>query len=189
MNSLSERPVGSRRRSLSEIRRVGIVGGTGPLGRGLAARLSYKYDVLIGSREERRAREAAEEVTRLTGRKVRGATNLEAARASDTAILALPDQPTGELIQDLKEELDGKLVISPIVPMEMKDGRFTYSPRDSSAAESVASILDRSRVAAAFHTIPAPKLLAMGEKLEYTVPVAAERRETFSEVATIVSSI
>ena len=181
--------MGSRRRSLSEIRRIGIVGGTGPLGRGLAARLSYKYDVLIGSREERRARGAAEELTRLTGRKVRGATNLEAARASDTAILALPDQPTSELIQDLKEELDGKLVISPIVPMEMRDGRFTYSPRDGSAAESVASILDRSRVAAAFHTVPAPKLLAMGEKLEYTVPVAAERRETFSEVATIVSSI
>src|SRR5437867_7763991 len=189
MKSLSVRPVGSRRRSLSEIRRVGIVGGTGPLGRGLAARLSYKYDVLIGSREERRARGAAEEVTRLTGRQVRGATNLEAARASDTAILALPDQPTSELIQDLKEELEGKLVISPIGPMKMKDGRFTYSPRDSSAAESVASILDRSRVAAAFHTVPAPKLLAIGEKLEYTVPVAAEKRETFSEVATIVSSI
>src|SRR5438093_4779358 len=98
MKSLSVRPVGSRRRSLSEIRRVGIVGGTGPLGRGLAARLSYKYEGLIGSREERRAREAAEEVTRLTGRKVRGATNLEAARASDTAITGLPDQPTGELI-------------------------------------------------------------------------------------------
>jgi len=120
---LSERPVGSRRRSLSEVRRIGIVGGTGPLGRGLAARLSYKYDVLIGSREERRARGAAEEVTRLTGRKVRWATNLEAARASDTAILALPDQPTSELIQDLKEELDGKLVISPIVPMEMTGGQ------------------------------------------------------------------
>src|SRR5207245_3080176 len=117
MSSLSERPVGSRRRSLSEIRRIGIVGGTGPLGRGLAARLSYKYDVLIGSREERRARGAAEEVTRLTGRKVTGATNLEAARASDRALLALPDQPTIKLIQDLKEELDGKLVISTIVPM------------------------------------------------------------------------
>src|SRR5947199_3063250 len=100
MNSLSERPVGSRRRSLSEIRRVGIGGGTGPLGRGLAARLSYKYDVLIGSREDRRAREAAEEVTRLTGRQVRGATNIEAARARDTATLALPDQRTRELIPD-----------------------------------------------------------------------------------------
>src|SRR2546428_13619793 len=98
MSSLSERPVGSRRRSLSEIRRIGIVGGTGPLGRGLAARLSYKYDVLIGSREERRAREAAEEVTKLTGRKARSWTNLEAARAIDTSIHALPDQPTNGLI-------------------------------------------------------------------------------------------
>jgi len=174
---------------LSEIRRIGIVGGTGPLGRGLAARLSYKYDVLIGSREETRAEGAAEEVSRLTGRKVRGATNLEAARACDSAILALPDLAASELLQEMEKELGGKLVISPIVPMEMKDGRFSYSPSDGSAAESVASILDRSRVAAAFHTVPAPKLLAIGEKLEYTVPVAAERRETFKEVATIVSSI
>ncbi len=174
---------------MSERTRVGIVGGTGPLGRGLAARLSYSYEVLIGSREEAKAEGAAEEVSRLTGRKVRGATNLEAARACDNAILALPDLAASELIQEMKKELGGKLVISPIVPMRIKDGLFTYSPGDGSAAESVASILDRSRVAAAFHTVPAPKLLAIGEKLEYTVPVAAERRETFSEVATIVSSI
>ena len=181
--------MGSRRRSLSEIRRIGIVGGTGPLGRGLAARLSYKYDVLIGSREETRAEGAAEEVSRLTGRKVRGATNLEAARACDSAILALPDLAASELLQEMEKELGGKLVISPIVPMKLKDGRFTYSPSDGSAAESIASILDRSRVAAAFHTVPAPKLLAIGEKLDYTVPVAAERRETFQEAATVVSSI
>src|SRR5712691_9165943 len=189
MRNLSERLLGSRRRSLSERTRVGIVGGTGPLGRGLAARLSYSYDVLIGSREEAKAEGAAEEVSRLTGRKVRGATNLEAARACDNAILALPDLAASELIQEMKKELGGKLVISPIVPMRIKDGLFTYSPGDGSAAESVASILDRSRVAAAFHTVPAPKLLAIGEKLEYTVPVAAERRETFKEVATLVSSI
>ena len=174
---------------MSETTRIGIVGGTGPLGRGLAARLSYSYEVLIGSREKTRAEGAAEEVSRLTGRKVRGATNLEAASASDSAILALPDLAASELIQEMKEELEGKLVISPIVPMEVKDGWFTYSPNDGSAAESVASILDRSRVAAAFHTIPAPKLLAMREKLDYAVPVAAERRETFKEAATVVSSI
>ena len=174
---------------MSERTRVGIVGGTGPLGRGLAARLSHSYEVLIGSREEAKAEGAAEEVSRLTGRKVRGATNLEAARACDSAILALPDLAASELIQEMKKELGGKLVISPIVPMRIEDGLFTYSPGDGSAAESVASILDRSRVAAAFHTVPAPKLLAIGEKLEYTIPVAAERRETFKEVATLVSSI
>src|SRR2546425_9311712 len=93
---------GSRRRSLSEIGRVGIVGGTGPLGRGLAARLSQSYEVLIGSREEARAERVAEEVSRLTGRKVRGATNLEAARACDSAILVLPDLAASELIEEMK---------------------------------------------------------------------------------------
>ena len=174
---------------MSEIGRIGIVGGTGPLGRGLAARLSRSYEVLIGSRVETRAAEVAEEASRLTGRKVGGATNLDVARACDCAILALPDLAATELIQEMEKELWGKLVISPIVPMKLKDGRFTYSPSDSSAAETVASILEGSRVAAAFHTVPAPKLLAMGERLEYTVPVASERRETFKEVAAVVSSI
>src|SRR2546428_8389236 len=100
MRVLSELLQGSRRRNLSEIRRIGIVGGTGPLGRGLAARLSYSYEVLIGSREVTRAEGAAEEISRLTGRKVRGETNLEAARACDSAILALPDQSGSELIQE-----------------------------------------------------------------------------------------
>ena len=174
---------------MSETKRIGIVGGTGPLGRGLAARLSYGYEVLVGSREETRAAGVAEEVSRLTGGKVTGATNLEVARACDCAILALPDLAASELIREMEKELAGKLVISPIVPMKLEDGRFTYAPSDGSAAESVASILHRSRVAAAFHTVPAPKLLAVGEKLEYTVPVAAEKRETFKEAATVVSSI
>jgi 8-hydroxy-5-deazaflavin:NADPH oxidoreductase len=174
---------------LSETRRIGIVGGTGPLGRGLAARLSQSYEVLIGSREEERARAAAEEVSRLTGRKIAGATNLEAASRSDCTILALPDKPKSDLLGELKKELRGKLVISPIVPMKEKAGRFFYSPDNGSAAQSVASILEGSRVAAAFHTTPSAKLLAIRKPLEYSVLVAAETREVFAEASAIVSSI
>ncbi len=166
-----------------------MVGGTGPLGRGLAARLSYGYEVLIGSREEAKARAAAEEIGKLTGRKVRGATNLEAVRRSDITVLALPDKPKRDLLEEMKGELRGKLVVSPIVPMKMKGGWFVYSPDNGSAAQSVASILEGSRVAAAFHTIPAARLLAIGEPLEYTVLVAADKRETFAEASAIVSSI
>jgi len=131
----------------------------------------------------------AEEVSRLTGRKVGGATNLEAARWSDATILALPDKPKSDLLRELKRELRGKLVISPIVPMKMKQGQFIYSPDDGSAAQSVASIIEGSRVAAAFHTTPAAKLLAIREPLDYTVLVAAETREIFAEASPIVSSI
>jgi len=174
---------------LSRVRSIGIIAGTGYFGMGLAARFAVSYEVLIGSRERARANFVAEEVRRLTGLKVRGATNSEAADSSDVAILALPNRAAEQLIRDLSEPLEGKLVISPIVPMREKKGLFLYSPDRVSAAERVSSILRKSRVAAAFHTLPAQMLLAVRRVLDYSVPVTCENKSIFSEVAFIVSSI
>ncbi len=174
---------------MSRVRRIGIIAGTGSFGKGLAARLSYNYEVLIGSRERSRAQSAAEAVRRITGVKVTGVTNTEAAGSSDAAILALPNQVALKHIQDLKGALANKLVISPIVPMKVREGQFVYSLGAGSAAERVASVLKESRVAAAFHTLPAEMLLAVGKQLEYSVLVAAESKDVFSEVAPVVSSI
>ncbi len=174
---------------MSRVRRIGIIAGTGSLGKGLAARLSYNYEVLIGSRDRSRAQSAAEAVSRITGVKVTGVTNTEAAGSSDAAILALPNEVALKRIQDLRGALAKKLVISPIVPMKVIEGQFVYSLSAGSAAERVASVLKESRVAAAFHTLPAEMLLAVSKQLECSVLVAAESREVFSEVAPLVSSI
>lgn len=174
---------------MSRVGRIGIIAGTGSFGKGLAARLSYNYEVLIGSRERSRAQSAAEAIRRITGVKVTGVTNTEAAGSSDAAILALPNQVALKHIQDLRGALAKKLVISPIVPMKVREGQFVYSLSSGSAAERVASVLRESRVAAAFHTLPAEMLLAVHKQLNYSVLVAAESKEVFSEVAPVVSSI
>jgi hypothetical protein len=168
--------------------KIAIVGGTGDLGLGLASRLARSYEVIIGSRDASRAAEAASKASALSGGTVTGKTNADATAASDIAILAIPDLPSDEALLLLKPNLTGKLVVSPIVPMEFRDGLFYPLLASGSAAEKVASVL-QTRVAAAFHNVPAARLIEMDNVLDYDVLVAAETREVFMEVSGMVSSI
>lgn len=168
--------------------RVALIGGTGDLGLGLACRLASRYEVTIGSRDAARAVEAAVKVSSMSGSTVIGKTNTDAAAACDTAILTIPDLPSNDTLLSLKPSLKGKLVVSPIVPMEFKDGLFFPKLSSGSAAETVASVLE-TRVASAFHNVPAARLMELRSALDYDVMVAADTREVFSETSGLVSCI
>jgi len=168
--------------------KIAIVGGTGDLGLGLAVRLAGAHTVTIGSRDRSRAEGAAAKASSLSGGVVAGDSNLGAARLCEVAILAVPDLPPRELLSSLKGSLAGKLVISPIVPMKLQDGLFSIPASRESAAERVARSL-KTRVASAFHTVPAQKLLSLDSPLEYDVLVTADTREAYEEAATVVSSV
>jgi 8-hydroxy-5-deazaflavin:NADPH oxidoreductase len=170
------------------MKRIAVVGGTGDLGLGLAVRLARSYEVTIGSRDASRAVEAASKASELAGIRVLGEENGTAARGSEISILAIPNLPSDEVLTSLKPDLAGKLVLSPIVPMEVRDGLFAPSLESGSAAERVASLLG-TRVAGAFHTVPAVRLLEVDTELDYDVLVTAETREVFAEAAEVVSSI
>jgi NADPH-dependent F420 reductase len=167
---------------------IAIVGGTGDLGRGLAARLAGTHDVLIGSRDAAKAEAAAAAIRGAAGASVSGTTNEDATRICDTAILAIPDLPSDDMLESLKRNLSDKLVISPIVPMRVRGGYFEQTMPSGSAAERLASVL-RSRVAGAFHTVPAEKLLRTGLALDFDVPVTADTRDVYEETAAIVSTV
>jgi NADPH-dependent F420 reductase len=169
-------------------KRIAVIGGTGDLGLGLAARLSKSYEVTIGSRDASRAVEAASKASTLSGNSVLSDENGAAARSSEIAILAIPSLPSDDVLISLKPDLAGKLVLSPIVPMVFRDGLFAPSLESGSAAERVASLLG-TRVAGAFHTVPAARLLEVGRELDYDVLVTAETPDVYAEAAEIVSSI
>jgi NADPH-dependent F420 reductase len=173
---------------LSSQKKVAIVGGTGDLGRGLAARLSKEYEVIIGSRDATKAERIANEVATLSGRNIVGLTNDQATKRCNIAILAIPDLPTTDALQALSSNLQGKLVISAIVPVQVKDGIFIHAMPDGSAAEKVAKTLN-TRVVAALHTVPAGKLLRINEELAFDVLVAADDLDDYSEAAALISSI
>lgn len=169
--------------------KIAIIGGTGAFGRGLAARLSFHYEVLLGSREVGKARTAAREVGKLTTTLVKGFSNQEAAERCDFGILAVPDLISRDFVRGLRRPLEGKLVISPVVPMRVRKGFFEYDPPAKSAAEWLAEKLPKSTVTAALHTIPAARLLAVKDRLDYDVFVAADERSGFERTASILRKI
>ncbi|MER5942734.1 NADPH-dependent F420 reductase [Streptomyces sp. NPDC001928] len=132
---------------------VGVLGGTGPQGKGLAYRLARAgQKVIIGSRAAERAQAAAEEL----GHGIEGADNAECARRSDIVIVAVPWEGHGKTLEALREDLVGKLVVDCVNPLGFdKKGAFALKPQEGSAAEQAAALLPESRVTAAFHHLSA----------------------------------
>lgn len=132
---------------------VGVLGGTGPQGKGLAYRLAKAgQKVIIGSRAADRAQGVAEEL----GHGVEGADNAETARRSDIVIVAVPWDGHAKTLESLREELAGKLVVDCVNPLGFdKKGAYALKPEEGSAAEQAAALLPDSRVTAAFHHLSA----------------------------------
>lgn len=154
---------------------VGVLGGTGDQGRGLAYRFAKAGQrVVIGSRDAGRARTAAGEL----GLGVRGAENAECARESDVVIVAVPWEGHAKTLEALREDLDGKLVVDCVNPLGFdKRGAYALRPPEGSAAEQAAALLPGSRVAAAFHHLSAVLLQDPAvESVETDVMVLGDSR-------------
>ncbi|WP_330236544.1 NADPH-dependent F420 reductase [Streptomyces sp. NBC_00566] len=132
---------------------VGVIGGTGPQGKGLAYRLAKAgQKVIVGSRSADRAHAAAEEL----GHGVEGADNADTARRSDVVIVAVPWDGHADTLKSLREDLAGKLVVDCVNPLGFdKQGAYALTPEEGSAAQQAAALLPDSRVTAAFHHLSA----------------------------------
>lgn len=169
--------------------KVAILGGTGSMGQGLALRLSSQNDVFIGSRELSKGESVAVRLSSKSGAKIRGGLAEDASDFCDAAIFTLTYSEDANYFAKLRGPLAGKLAISAMVPMKREASGFVYSKESGSAAEYLASVLTSSKVAAAFHTIPAPTLLDDRANLNLDVPVAADSRETYSSSAGLIGGI
>src|SRR4051812_20591330 len=93
---------------------IGILGGTGDQGKGLARRFALAgHPVLIGSRSAGRAQEAAESI----GSGARGAENVVVATEADLVIVAVPYDGHKALLESLRTELAGKIVVDCVNPL------------------------------------------------------------------------
>ncbi|MGJ5751067.1 reduced coenzyme F420:NADP oxidoreductase [Streptomyces puniciscabiei] len=167
---------------------VGVLGGTGPQGKGLAYRLARAgQKVIIGSRSAERAQAAAEEL----GHGVEGADNAEAARRSDIVIVAVPWDGHGDTLKALRDELAGKLVVDCVNPLGFdKKGAYALRPEEGSAAEQAAALLPDSRVAAAFHHLSAVLLQDPEiEQIDTDVMVLGEERADVEIVQALAGRI
>lgn len=137
--------------------KIGILGGTGPQGRGLARRLAGAgHDVVLGSRSaERAAQVAAEYPSAEDSGRITGASNSDAATA-ELVIVTVPYDGHAELLSSLSAELAGKIVVDCVNPLGF-DGRGPYPlpVADGSAAQEAEQLLPESTVIAAFHHVSA----------------------------------
>jgi NADPH-dependent F420 reductase len=148
--------------------RIGILGGTGKEGAGLALRWAQAgHEVIIGSRDAERARAKAAEISGQAGRAVGGMSNREAAAAAEVVVLALPASGLAATLGELKDACRGKVVISTVVPLSFGGGRLFTPPAQGSSAEEVQALLGPdARVVAAFHHIAAHELSATGHDID-----------------------
>ena len=169
---------------------IGVLGGTGDQGRGLARRLSAAgHRMIIGSRNADRAIAAAAE---LGGEPmVSGGLNQRAAAEADIVIAAIPWDGHRDLLEGLAGELAGKIVIDCVNPLGF-DARGAYSigVPEGSAAEQAASVLPGSTVVGAFHHVSAQLLLDPEvETMDLDILVLGDDREATDLVATLAAEI
>jgi 8-hydroxy-5-deazaflavin:NADPH oxidoreductase len=140
---------------------IGVLGGTGPQGRGLARRFAAAgLRVVIGSRSAERAAAVAAELAGSGGDAIDGALsgtdNAGAAAAANVVVVAVPWDGHRELLAELAPALAGKVVVDCVNPLGFdKRGAYALPVEEGSAAEQAAALLPDSTVVAAFHHVSA----------------------------------
>ncbi|WP_435826396.1 NADPH-dependent F420 reductase [Nonomuraea dietziae] len=167
---------------------IGILGGTGDQGKGLARRFALAgHPVLIGSRDAGRAQEAADSI----GNGARGAENAAVAAEADIVIVAVPWDGHKATLSTLREPLAGKIVVDCVNPLGFdKQGAYALPVEEGSAAQQAAAVLPDSRVVAAFHHVSAVLLLdPVVDKVDLDVLVLGDDREATDTVQALASVI
>ena len=170
---------------------IAIIGGTGPEGKGLAARFAKAgLSVVIGSRSAERGEEAAKEIRDAAGGSVSGATNADAAMSADTILITVPFSGLEDTLPPLAGAIGTKIVVSTVVPLEFSGGRASIMQTDDgSAAEQIARLLPEARVVGAFQNLAAHKLFDVSHQMEGDVIVTADDNEAKREVMALAERI
>lgn len=173
--------------------KVGVLGGTGPQGRGLALRWARAgVTVVLGSRSAERAEAAAAELRELAGvDTITGLDNAACAATSDVVLVAVPWDGHRDLLESLRVELARKIVIDCVNPLGFdKQGPFALPVEEGSAAQQAELVLPESRVTAAFHHVSAVLLADLGvSEMDIDVLVLGDDREATDTVRALADAI
>ena len=183
--------------------KISILGGTGGLGQGLALRWIQYHDIIVGSRLKQKADETIvnyNEFLKKFGKNNKGkliaATNEEAVKNSDIILLSTPPEYTVEMVKNLKKYIPKDvLIISPVVPMKVESGIFSYKVDMMqkhgvfSAAEAISTELPDHKLVAAFHNLPAKELANLDKTLNGDVLIAGDDEKGVEMVAKLVTEI
>jgi 8-hydroxy-5-deazaflavin:NADPH oxidoreductase len=165
---------------------IAILGGTGDLGSGLAKRwLAVGHRIIIGSRSAAKAEQFAKEL----GGNVSGLDNLGAAKLGGVVVLAVPFGSHETTINEIKDAVQGKIVIDAAVPLVPPRVSTVQLPAEGSAAQIAQRLLGEGvRVVSAFHNVGATKLHA-GERADCDVLVFGNDKEARETVIALANDV
>ncbi|MFZ0807346.1 MAG: NADPH-dependent F420 reductase [Candidatus Sulfotelmatobacter sp.] len=177
-------------------RAIAIIGGTGPLGIGLALRWARVGEtVIIGSRDAVRAQETAAEIQQKAGpqSKISGMENSAACAAADILMLTVPFEGQAALLKQLKPSIKaGSTLIDATVPLAASVGgraSRTLGVWQGSAAQQAAELVPKEvSVVAAFHSVSAD-LLNGDAAIDCDVIVCSDDPEAVKRVRALAAKI
>jgi NADPH-dependent F420 reductase len=187
--------------------KIGILGGTGNMGRGLTIRWALKHDVLVGSRSLDKARTVAKEQENIARGfyqtdyrgSISGVLNSDAIASSEVVVVALPSETITQALTELRAHLHtGQILISTVVSMKKTKGLFAYAPingdtaskyRGLSAAEVIQELVKPTPVVSAFQTVPATYLNNIDSVMNIDVLVASNNDSATALASKLVSDI
>jgi 8-hydroxy-5-deazaflavin:NADPH oxidoreductase len=173
--------------------RIGVLGATGPAGSSLAARLaSVGFEVVLGSRSKYKAMEVRDRLcSRWEGRDLAiDADDNVGASHADLVVIATPWDAAAATASSVSGPLAGKVVISMANALAKVGHEFQpLVPPRGSVAASVQAAVPRSKVAAAFHHVPAKELGDLDHPIESDVLVCSDHTEATETTLEIVNKI
>ena len=173
---------------------IGVLGATGPAGRGLAARLaSVGHTVVAGSREQSRSEAVVSELRDEWGPRVDtidAGTNEDAADAADLVVIATTWEAAVATTAAHAPALAGKPVIAMANGLEKVGREFRpVLPESGSVSRAIQAAAPEARVIAAFHLVPASALGDLDRNLESDVIVCADDDDARRVVLDLVVGI
>lgn len=174
--------------------KIGILGGTGPAGSGLAARLAAGgQKVYLGSRHVSRAEAAAAELAERWGPRmghIEAGANVEAAEWGEIVVLGTNARATVATAAEHAARLAGKPVVSMANALRRVGSSFEPVPiEEGSIAQAVQAAAPEALVAAALHHIPAAALGNLDRPLVGDVVVVADDLEAMRATQAMVSAM
>ncbi len=158
-------------------RTIAILGGTGPEGSGLALRWAAAgYPIIIGSRDQARAEgHAAELRSKLADAPISGAANRQAAEQADIVVLSTPYAGQVPTLEDVKAVVQGKILITAVVPLDPQAKRRVPNMPDGPAAvQAQRQVGEGVKVVAAFQNVGAHQLMDPHAEVDCDVLVCGD---------------
>ncbi|SDK82294.1 NADPH-dependent F420 reductase [Natronorubrum texcoconense] len=179
--------------------RIALLGGTGDIGQGLALRFAHDTDheVLIGSRDPEKARDAVEGYadeleSRDVEANIKGFDNEMAADRADVVILSVPPYYAGDTVEAVEDVLDSEtILVTPAVGMQGdEDGLHYHPPGTGSVTELVAERApDEVPVVGAFHNLAADALSDLDNDLDLDTLLVANDDDAKETVRNLSNEI